>query len=100
MRVTLPHSLGKDEVRRRMHEHGHEIADYFPAGMATVENTWPNEDRMNLMVNAMGQRIEGGVDIGEDHVVIEMDLPAMLSFLRGTIEGAVKKHGGRLLEKD
>ena len=100
MRVTLPHSLGKDEVRRRMHEHGHEIADYFPAGMATVENTWPSEDRMNLMVNAMGQRIEGGVDIGEDHVVIEMDLPAMLSFLRGTIEGAAKKHGGRLLEKD
>ncbi|BDI60220.1 polyhydroxyalkanoic acid system family protein [Qipengyuania nanhaisediminis] len=100
MRVTLPHSLGKDEVRRRMHEHGHEIADHFPAGMASVETDWPHEDRMNLTVNAMGQRIEGGIDIAEDNVTVEMDLPAMLSFLRGTLEGAVRKHGGKLLTKD
>lgn len=99
MRVSLPHSLGKEEVRRRMHEHGHEIADYFPAGMASVDTSWPDEDRMDLLVSAMGQRIEGGIDITEDNVVIEMDLPAMLGFLRGTIEGAVRKHGGRLLEK-
>jgi len=99
MRVSLPHSLGKDEVRRRMQERGHEIGDHFPAGMASVETSWPHEDRMNLHVNAMGQQIEGGIDITEDSVVIEMDLPAMLSFLRGTIEGAVRKHGGRLLEK-
>lgn len=99
MRVSLPHSLGKDEVRRRMHEHGHEIADHFPAGMASVETSWPDDDRMELMVNAMGQRIEGGIDITEDHVVIDMDLPAMLSFVRPAIESAVRKHGNRLLEK-
>lgn len=99
MRVNLSHSLGKAEVRRRMQERGHEIADHFPPGMATVETSWPDEDRMNIHVNAMGQRIEGGVEIEEDHVVVELDLPAMLSFLRGTIEGAVRKHGGRLLEK-
>lgn len=99
MRVNLPHDLGKEEVRRRMHEHGHEIADYFPAGMATVETSWPNEDRMNLDIFAMGQKVAGGVEVADDHVVIELDLPAMLSFLRGTIEGAVRKHGGRLLEK-
>ncbi len=99
MRVSLPHSLGKDEVRRRMHEHGHEIANYFPPGMATVENTWPHEDRMNLNITAAGQRIEGGINIDEDHVMIEMDLPPMLSFLRGTLERAVRKHGGRMLEK-
>lgn len=99
MRVTLPHSLGKDEVRVRMHEHGHEIGDYFPAGMATVDTSWPNEDRMDLRITAMGQRIKGGIDIEEDSVVIDMDLPPMLSFLRGTIEGALRKHGGKLLEK-
>ena len=37
MRVSLHHTLGADEVRRRMHKHGHEIANYFPPGMATVE---------------------------------------------------------------
>ena len=68
--------------------------------MATVETSWPDEDRMNLHITAAGQKIEGGIDIAEDNVVIELDLPAMLGFLRGTIEGAVRKHGGRLLEKE
>ncbi len=98
MRVTLPHTLGREEVRRRMHEHGHEIADHFPAGMASVETSWPDEDRMNLTVLAMGQRIEGQIEIEDESVSIEMDLPPMLSFLSGVIESAVSKQGGKLLE--
>ena len=99
MKVSLPHSLGAEEVRRRMHDRAHEIGSYFPAGMATVETSWPNEDRMNLLIHAAGQRMEGGVSIYEDRVDIELDLPAMLGFLKGTLEGAIRKHGGRLLEK-
>lgn len=99
MRVSLPHDLGKEEVRRRMHEHGHEIGGYFPPGMATVETAWPHDDRMDLFITAAGQRIEGGIDVGEDFVVIEMDLPPLLGFLRGTLERAVKRHGGKMLEK-
>ena len=82
-----------------MHAHGHEIADQFPAGMATVETDWPHEDRMNLHITAMGQQIEGGIDVGDDEVVIELDLPGMLGMMRGTIEGAVRKYGTRMLEK-
>ncbi len=99
MRVALPHSLGREELRRRMHEHGHEISDQFPAGMATVETEWPHEDRMNLHITAMGQQIEGGIDVGDDEVVIELDLPGMLGMMRGTIEGAVRKYGTKMLEK-
>lgn len=98
MRISLPHKLGAEEVRRRMHKHAHEIADYFPPGMATVETQWPNEDRMDLFITAAGQQIDGGIDITEDTVVIELDLPGILSFLGGTLERAVRKHGGKLLE--
>ena len=66
--------------------------------MAEVETSWSNEDRMDLVIRAAGQRIEGGIDVGEDVVVIEMDLPGILGFMRGALEGAVRKHGGRLLE--
>jgi len=99
MRVSLPHSLGAEEVRRRMHTHAHEIGSYFPPGMATVETEWPHEDRMDLFITAAGQEIDGGIDIMDDKVVIEMDLPAVLGFLRGTLERAVRKHGDKLLEK-
>ena len=99
MRVTLPHKLGREEVRRRMHEHGHEIGSYFPPGMATVETSWPDEDNMDLLITAAGQEIHGRIEVHEEQVVIEMDLPAILGFLRGTLERAVKRHGGKLLEK-
>lgn len=99
MRIALPHKLGREEVRRRMHAHAHEIGSYFPAGMATIETQWPHEDRMDLFITAAGQQIDGGIDIGDDTVVIDLDLPAILGFLGGTLERAVRKHGGKLLEK-
>jgi hypothetical protein len=99
MRVTLPHKLGRDEVRRRMHAHGHEIANYFPPGMAEVQTNWATEDVMELVILAAGQRITGGIEVFDEAVIIDMDLPPILGFLRGTLERAVRKHGGRLLEK-
>lgn len=99
MRVTLPHKLGREEVRRRMHAHGHEIGNYFPPGMATVDTEWPNEDQMDLLITAAGQRIDGRIEVYEEQVIIDMDLPAILGFLRGTLERAVRRHGGKLLEK-
>ena len=82
-----------------MNKHVNEIGNYFPTGMAEVETGWPSEDFMELVITAAGQRIEGGIEIEEETVVIDMDLPPILGFLRGTIERAVKKHGGKLLEK-
>lgn len=81
-----------------MHKHAHEIGSYFPPGMATVETQWPHEDRMELFITAAGQQIDGGIDITDDTVVIEMDLPGVLGFLGGTLERAVRKHGGKLLQ--
>lgn len=97
MRVTLSHDLPKDEIRRRMRAHADEIASFFPPGLATVTTGWPNEDRMSITAEVMGMTIPGGVDIGDDCVVIAMDLPMLLSVMKGPLEAAVKKEGRRLL---
>lgn len=97
MRVALPHSLSKEEVRRRMRTHASEIGDFFPAGLAKVSTDWPNEDRMNITAEVVGFSIPGGVEIRDKEVVITMDLPMMLGVMKGPLEAAVKKEGGRLL---
>lgn len=97
MRVTLPHTLTKDEVRRRMHKHAGEIGSFFPAGLAKVTTDWPSEDRMSISTEVMGQSIPGGVEIRDHEVVIEMDLPLLFSVMKGPLESAVKKEAGRLL---
>jgi len=97
MQVTLPHNHAQAEIRRRLDERSDEIVEYFPPGMASMERNWIGEDRMDFTVAVVGQRIGGSVEIGEECVTITVELPMMLSFLRGTIEQSVKKEGTRLL---
>jgi hypothetical protein len=97
MRVTLPHDLPKDEVRRRMRAHADEIAGFFPPGLARVTTGWPHDDRMDITAEVMGMSIPGGVELRDSEVVISMDLPLLLSVMKGPLEAAVKKEGGRLL---
>ncbi len=97
MQVKLPHDLSREEVRRRMHAHSQEIADFFPPGLAKVTTGWSSDDRMDITAEVMGMTIPGGVDVAEDHVVITMDLPMLLSVMKGPLEAAVKKEGQRLL---
>jgi hypothetical protein len=98
MRVSLPHNLSREEVRRRMHAHAGEIASFFPPGLADVTTGWPSEDRMDITATVVGYTIPGGVDVLDDEVIIEMQLPAMLGLMRGALERAVKKEGVRLLK--
>ena len=97
MRVPVPHSLSKDEVRQRLKSRSHEIADGFPGGMAEVTTQWPDEDRMTMAISAMGQHLTGSIEIGEGQVVIQLDLPAALSFIEPIVEKAVKSQGQKLL---
>ena len=99
MRVALPHDLGREEVRRRLKEHSHEIADQFPGGMATVSTEWPSQDRMNLAVDALGQQVTGDIEIEDHQVVVQLTLPPALTFVRPIIEGAIRSNATRLLEK-
>lgn len=98
MRIKLPHELGREEVRRRLRERSHEIADQIPGGMASVDTQWPHEDEMQLVVDAMGQQVSGSVEIADDQVVIDFTLPASLSFFEPMIKGALKQNGQKLLE--
>ena len=98
MRVALPHDLGREEVRNRLKERSHEIADYMPGGMAEVETDWIDEDRMALMVSAMGQNITGHIDIEDNQVIFEIKLPGILSFVEPMIEKAIRKDAAKMLE--
>ena len=97
MRVAIPHGLDKDEVRRRLKTSGHEIGDSIPGGVAEVTTSWPSEDRMILSVAAMGQTLDGQVDIEEGQLVFEIALPPALSFIEPMVAGAIRKGGQKLL---
>lgn len=97
MEVAIPHSLGRDEVRRRLRENSHTMADSIPGGMAEVTTSWPSEDRMDMAIAAMGQALVGHIDIADSQVVLNIDLPPALGFLQPIVEGAIRQQGQQLL---
>ncbi|GMM93414.1 polyhydroxyalkanoic acid system family protein [Qipengyuania sp. MTN3-11] len=99
MRVPIAHDLPKEEVRRRLRERSHEIADFVPGGMAKVTTGWPDQDHMTLGVRAMGQGIDGQVIIEERQVIFEVNLPPALSFAEPMVAGAIRDQGQKLLEQ-
>lgn len=97
MRVAIPHELPREEVRKRLRERSHEIADHIPGGVADVTTDWASEDRMNIGVSAMGQNLRGAVDIEDGQLVFVIDLPMALSFFEPIISGAIKQQGQKML---
>ncbi len=97
MRVAIPHSLGREEVRRRIKGSAHEIVDFLP-DRADVSTDWPSDDQMTLNVGAMGQSITGDIAIEADQVVFTIDLPGMLSFVEPMVRTAITAKGQKLLK--
>ena len=97
MRVAIPHSLPREDVRRRIHERSGELNDLVPGGLGSVEMHWRNDDTLDLTVIAMGQRIEGFVAVEDRELVINFDLPGQLGFFGGMIEQKIREKGQKLL---
>ncbi len=97
MDVTIPHSLGSEEVRRRLQENSDQIGAGMPGGMVDITTSWPSENRMAMDIQAMGQTIAGHVDITETQVVFHVELPMALGFVKPMIESAIRDQGQKLV---
>ena len=100
MRIALPHSLGKEEVRTRMKARLGDAsgkASELIGGMAQVETAWTDEDHLTMIVSAMGFTIPSHVTLEDSQVLFDVDIPAGLGFARGMIEGMIREKGEKLL---
>lgn len=97
--VDLPHSLGRDEARRRIGDNIHKLKDHIPGGSAEVDSRWQG-DELTLNVTAMGQSVEARIDVEEKIVRCRIELPGFLAMFARPIELALQKKGGDLLLED
>lgn len=97
MRVTVPHSLTREEVRQRLKDRAGGVADLFPDGMAEVIVSWPHEDRMALDVRVMGKAVAGAIEIEDAQVAVVLDLPASFAMFEPMVRGAIAQKSQKLL---
>ncbi len=94
--VDLPHSLGKDEARRRIANNIHKLESHIPGG-AQVQSGWAG-DQLNLEVRALGDSVNATIDVQDTKVHLKVLLPGLLGMFSGAIQAALQKKGGLLLE--
>ena len=96
MRIEVKHNLGKDKAIEKIDGFLDKLAEKeLPAGI-TIENPqkqW-NDNVMTVSFKAkkgiFGVEIKGNATVFDDHVVIEMDLPAIVASFVSEDEIAVR----------
>ena len=96
--VSIPHNLGKGEATRRLRGGLTRLKSQFGDKVAKVDEAW-NGDRMSFTVGAMGQTINGHVDVFDDQVRVEVQLPWLLAMVAEKAKNFIQKQGTLMLEK-
>lgn len=97
--ITIPHKLGRAEARSRVEASlGNFKAQMGKAGMGDIKHAW-TEDKLGFHAKALGQNITGRIDVRDNDLKIEVDLPRFLATFADKIAGKLKKEGTLLLEK-
>lgn len=99
--VSIPHRLGQAEATRRLKGGLTRVAANFPA-LSADEETWTQEngaDRMAFRMRALGQAVSGTIDVRDEEVQLELNLPFLLRVFAEHATETIQKQGKLLLEK-
>ena len=96
--VSIPHRLGRQEAKRRLDSGISRLRPELAGLVSTLDYSWEG-DRLNFRAAAMWQTITGGIEVLDDAVRIEIDLPWLMRLLADTVTKQVRGRGLAMLEK-
>ena len=93
--VRVPHTIGRDEVRRRLDSALVRARDEYAAAVGDIEANWEGDDRLRVLLTVSGMRFDGTVDILVEELVVSLEVPGMAAlFSRRIREGIEERLGG------
>ena len=96
--VSIPHNLGRAEATRRLQGGMSSVKSQFGDKVASIDETWSG-NRMDFRVGAMGQNVSGHIEVMEEQVRVEVQLPWILAMIAEKAKTFIQKQGTLLLEK-
>jgi hypothetical protein len=96
--VSLPHRLGKDEVLRRLRSGLCDVRTNYTPVLAIKEEKWSG-DQLRFRVRSFGQEADGIIEVSEDHLRLELNLPWVLETWAHTVATRIRKEGLALIAK-
>jgi hypothetical protein len=95
--VSIPQQLGRQEARRRLDSGISRLQPELSAILSGLDYHWEN-DTLHFIASAMWQRITGRIEVLDDTVRIEIDLPWVMQLLADTVARRVRSRGIALLQ--
>ncbi len=97
--VDIPHALGREEAHRRIEAGFERLEHQFGGGgLAKLEKHWTG-DVLSFHAQALGQAVNGRLEVKPDSIHMEIELPPFLAMIAGSLKGRLQKEGQLLLEK-
>jgi hypothetical protein len=101
IKIDIPHALGKDEARRRIASGFDRLRQQMTGGLIAIgqfHDRW-EDDRLHFEGTALGQRITGRIDVNDNSVQMQFDLPEFVAAIASRIHSKLQEEGRKLLEK-
>ncbi|HMO29569.1 polyhydroxyalkanoic acid system family protein [Enterovirga sp.] len=96
--VVIPHQLGLAGAHQRLDAGIEMLKTKFGTQISSVESSWTG-DHLDLVVKAVGQSVTAALDVAEDSVRVEVQLPWMLAMIAEKAKSMIQKEGQLLLDK-
>ena len=96
--VTVPHRLSRQEAVKRLKAGFSNVRSSFGQGFVVVKDEWAG-DHLDFRASLLGQTTTGSVDVADDHVRLEVQLPWVLALLAEKAKALVQREGRLMLEK-
>lgn len=93
--VDIPHKLGLAAAKERLDKGVGKLTSFLP-GSSVTEHRW-NGNTLTFSVQAMGQRVAAKLDVFEDRVRAELDLPPFLAMFANKAREVLSDNGRKLL---
>lgn len=98
IKIDIPHKLTREVARQRIAASFGTLREKALGGMVKFEDVWTG-DRLDFRARMLGQSVVGRLDVRDDSVHVEIDLPMFLAAIASRIKGTLAKGGQVLLEK-
>ena len=97
--VEIPHELGREEARRRLFANTEKGKELLQRSGFNVDTMAWTGDHLDFAVSALGQKVDGEIDVGQESVRLEVRLPLILALFAEKVQKIVSKEGQLLLTK-
>lgn len=94
--VAVPHSMPRESVTEKLKSFGDQIAAMGKGQVKDVEQSWSG-DTLNFSFKTLGSTIAGKLEVTDDQVRVEGDLPFAAALFKGKIESSIGDQLGKLL---